>query len=60
VPLIEEAEQLRADLEAEIKENERLARLERERVEREAATNPNPYLNPKALALTLALGGHQP
>ena len=38
VPLIEEAERLRADLEAEIKENERLARLERERIERQAAT----------------------
>ena len=29
---------MRAELEAEIRENERLARLERERVEREAAT----------------------
>ena len=38
VPLIEQAEKMRADLEAEIRENERLARLERERVEREAAT----------------------
>ena len=38
VPLIEQAEKVRAELEAEIRENERLARLERERVEREAAT----------------------
>ena len=36
--LLEKAEQLKTTLEEEIKENERLARLERERVEREAAT----------------------
>ena len=36
--MIDEAEKLKAELEEEKKENERLAKLEEERVEREAAT----------------------